>query len=595
MNINPDVFEKAIAELYSIMIQPISESYKMAAIQNCRKYLGIDGSSSFSSVYDSMINGDRESGTVYTPIGISGYMIKNTILPADIIENPYLKVLDPACGSGNIIIPCFHCLKGLFMENLKDINEKHKLHLDSRNISKHIIDNNLYGFDLNPLAMKVLQTDLFCAAGCMNEENFRVKDYLMNEVAAGFGIILGNPPYIGHKTVERSYAKALKEKYKGIYLDKGDISYCFFQKSLDLLGGKGKLTFITSRYFMESPSGRHLRRILNRDSALSGLVDFYGIRPFKGVGIDPVIVFMDYGKKEGGSFEVIRPLCNKGKHKKEFMESLLAGKKGMYLNFTMMNKDLSEEGWILKTAEELAILEKIRKKCSKSLSDIAESYQGIITGCDKAFVLDREIADEGGIEADLLKPWIKSSAVGKNRVESGSQFLIYSDLIGDEGKYPNAMKYISEHRDRLSMRRECRTGARKWYMLQWGRKQKIFEGEKLVFPYKSSSNRFAIDRGSFFSADVYSLVLKEGAGISLEKLAMILNSSVYEFYFKSFAKKLGEDQYEYYPNNIMKLLIPTESIEELNDEEDLLQYFGFTEREISIVKNNGLPSTDSRP
>ncbi|MHC1720694.1 MAG: N-6 DNA methylase [Clostridiaceae bacterium] len=584
MNINPDNFEKAVTELYSIMIQPISELYKGTAVQNCRKDLGLYEGSSFSEAYDSIINGDRESGTVYTPIEISGYMIRKTILPADIIEDPYLKILDPACGSGNIIIPCFHYLRDLYMENLKEINERHRLCLNSSNINGHIIANNLFGFDLNQLAVKVLQIDLFCAAGYMNKNNFEVKDYLLDEIVDGFGIILGNPPYIGHKTVERCYSKALKEKYKGIYLDKGDISYCFFQKSIGLLDEKGKLTFITSRYFMESPSGRALRRIITRDNALSRLVDFYGIRPFKGIGIDPVIVFMDFNKKERSFFEVIRPAQNTGSRKREFLESLISGRDRGYLHFTMKPQELNEEGWILKTVEELAILEKIRKNCSQRLRDIAESYQGIITGFDRAFVMKREDAEEAGIETELLKPWIKSSAVGKNRTESRNQLLIYSDLIEDEGKYPNAIRYISACRDRLSKRRECMTGARKWYMLQWGRKQSIFEGEKIVFPYKSDSNRFALDRGSYFSADVYSLVLKDGSGINIEKLAMILNSSLYEFYFKSFAKKLGEGQYEYYPNNIMKLFIPTEFIEGLCGEEDLCRYFGLTDREISIIK-----------
>ena len=125
---------------------------------------------------------------------------------------------------------------------------------------------------------------------------------------------------------------------------------------------------------------------------------------------------------------------------------------------------------------------------------------------------------------------------------------------------------------------------RQWYHLQWGRNKNIFESKKIVLPYKSSSNRFALDKGSFFSADVYALILNTDRPFSYDYLLKILNSDVYEFYFKSFGKKLGENLYEYYPNNLMKLCIPTEF--DFEKEEDLYKFFNFTDREVNIIKEN---------
>uniref|UniRef100_UPI0026253C24 TaqI-like C-terminal specificity domain-containing protein n=1 Tax=uncultured Clostridium sp. TaxID=59620 RepID=UPI0026253C24 len=129
----------------------------------------------------------------------------------------------------------------------------------------------------------------------------------------------------------------------------------------------------------------------------------------------------------------------------------------------------------------------------------------------------------------------------------------------------------------------CQKGIRKWYELQWGRNQNIFEGEKIVFPFKASSNRFAIDRGSYFSADVYALTLKENVPFTYDFLLYILNSKIYEFYFKTFAKKLGEDAYEYYPNNLMKLCIPEMKDYNGMDENYLYDYFHFSEEEKEII------------
>lgn len=580
-------FEKKINELYSIMIQPIHEYYKTAAVQNCKLELGIGAKGGFSEKYAGLMKDGKEMGAVYTPEEISGYMIRRTIMSRDIIGNPYLRIADPACGTGNIILPVFRHLKGIYSESLGEINGRHGLKLGEGDIARHILDNNLFGFDLDRLALRVLFADLFLEAGYFNPGNFREDDFLMSAAEEGFDVFLGNPPYIGHKTMDKAYARELKENYRGIYTDKGDISYCFFQRSIDLMKGKGKLTFITSRYFIESPSGGALRNLLSRSGAMTGIVDFYGIRPFKGVGIDPVIIFMDFSSVSESGFEVIRPLQKGGKNDKNaFLQSLLRGIGNEYSQFRMKKDELKDSGWILKGPEELGILDKISGRCSVALSDLAVSYQGIITGCDRAFVLGTEEAVEAGIETELLKPWIKSSSIQKNRVRLSGSLLIYADLIEDETLYPNAMRHISEYREKLMNRRECRTGARKWHMLQWGRKSSIFEGRKIVFPYKASSNRFAIDEGSYFSADVYALVLREGSEMSLEKLLRLLNSKTYEFFFKSFAKKLGEDQYEYYPNNLMKLLLPDERSEEFQSEEEIYRYFGFTDREIEIIEKS---------
>ena len=576
------VFENCVLELCSIIIQPIDKIYKIIAVEKCRKKLKLDAST-FSEKYSKLLQDTKENGTIYTPAEISNYIIKNAISTLDIIKNPYLKVVDPACGSGNIIIPCFMFLKEIYVKNMKKINEKHNIDLNMENLNKHILDNNIFGFDLDVFALKVLLIDLFCVAEYVNMNNFFPDDFLISEINLKFDIIIGNPPYVGHKMVNKDYSKILKEKYQGIYRDKGDISYCFFKKSISLLSGSGKLGFITSRYFIESSSGTELRKLLNRDYALVKLVDFYGVRPFKGIGIDPAIVFMNFNKRNK-NIKVIKPLESKARYKEEFIQSVLFGKGDSYREFSISPEELKESGWILKSEAELNIIKKIEEKCSLRLRDISTSFQGIITGCDKAFVLDSKAAEIEKIELELLKPWIKSSFIEKGKVREGGDLLIYADLITEEELFPNAIKFISNYKNKLMERREYKTGARKWYMLQWGRRQSTFESKKIIFPYKSSNNRFAIDSGSYFSADVYSLVLNENPSISYEKLARILNSNTYEYYFKSFAKKLGEDQFEYYPNNLMKLFIPVEATCDFLNEKDIFEFFNFTEKEINIIK-----------
>lgn len=579
-------FEK-INELYDIILQPLDIIYKKTAIYNYKKMLKIDEKQSFSQEYCRLREGDKEKGIIYTPEEISTFILENIISDKEIVNNPYLKIVDPACGCGNIIIPCFNHLRKIYIRNLESINKLHNINLTVTNIDKHIICNNLYGFDIDEDAVKILIIDLFSIAYNVYEKNFIVKDFLIDSIDKKFDIFIGNPPYIGHKAIDREYSKLLKVKYKGIYKDKGDISYCFFQSALEKLEKNGKLSFITSRYFLESPSGEELRNLLINKTSIYKIVDFYGIRPFKKAGIDPVIIFIHNNVLKNNKIEVIRPIKLKNKFKDDFYESVFLKKDNCHKRFLVDREYLDNKGWRLIDKVERNIVEKIERKGFDLLGNLCNFHQGIITGCDRAFVVDHDIIRNENIEVDIIKHWIKSSFIQKNNILRDNKYIIYSNLIEKEQQYPNAIRYIKNYKESLINRRECKKGLRIWYHLQWGRTQDIFEKEKIVFPYKSSSNRFALDKGSYFSADVYCLTLKNSSIISYEYLLYILNSKLYEFYFKTFAKKLGEDTFEYYPNNLNKLYIPLiEDFEKFKDENLLYSFFDLTEEEIEIVNNN---------
>jgi len=577
---------KMIEDIYNILFEPIDSLYKLTAIENYRQRLNLKEDERFGDYYSKYAEGEKSTGVVYTPKEMATYIVKNTISEEEIIKNPYIKIIDPSCGSGNLIIQCYNYLKEIYIRNLNTINEKNNLVLREDQIDEHILKNNLYGFDIDNMAIKVLVIDLFLATGYLINENFYNADFLIEESDVKFDIFIGNPPYVGQKSIEKSYSSRLKQLYKNIYKDKGDLSYCFFQASLNRLNKGGKITFITSRYFLEAPSGCELRKTLKETCSIYRIVDFYGIRPFKGVGIDPLIIFLTNALDFQDNIETIKPLYSKGKEKKQFYNSVFLENGNEYSKFTVNKNVLSSSGWILIDNFKRNIINKIERKCITNLANVCSSYQGIITGCDKAFVVNSSIIKANNLEMDIIKPWIKSSYIGKNTLELEDNYLIYADLIESKETYPNCIDFISTYKEKLIRRRECEKGIRKWYELQWGRKQQIFERSKIVFPYKSSNNRFYKDKGSYFSADVYSLFLNEDAPFTYEYLLFLLNSKTYEFYFKTFAKKLGEDLYEYYPNNLMKLCIPTMFLKSEYDENRLYEFFEFTEEEKKIINDS---------
>ncbi|MBE6044634.1 MULTISPECIES: Eco57I restriction-modification methylase domain-containing protein [Clostridium] len=580
-----ELFLKEIDELYNIINAPIDYVFKIMAIEKQKKVFNI-WDDNFSTMYIKLIEKERgkAEGVVYTPKEIADYMAREVILKEDLINNPFIKVIDPSCGCGDILLSCYRRLNYLYENNLEEINKRNNIMLTKEDIPKHIIDNNLFGIDIDGKALKILAVDLFSISGHYNSSNFKNLDFLIDDIEEKYDIIIGNPPYVGHKSIDKDYSKKLKRKFKEIYKDKGDISYCFFKEALNRLNKKGRLSFITSRYFIEAPSGEELRKVLKEVCSLYKIVDFYGIRPFKKVGIDPVIIFLINEQEREENIEIIKPIDSRRKNKDKFYESLFLNEGNYYKRFFINKNLLNNKGWILRDKKERDIISKIEERSFTNLYNICESYQGIITGCDKAFIVDKKTIDEEDLEKDIIKPWIKSSYINRGNVDKQDTYLIYSDLIENPQEYENVMKHIGRLKHKLMERRECKRGVRKWYELQWGRKREIFDGEKIIFPYKSSSNRFALDKGNYFSADVYALVLRENVPFTYKYLISLLNSKVYQFYFQSFAKKLGDDLYEYYPNNLLKLCIPTMGEKECLEEEDLHIIFNLSEEEINIIE-----------
>lgn len=566
-----ELLKKSIDEAYFNLTNP-SSVYDIKSL--AQKSNLINSTRGISEIYENAMVDEfkKTTGSFYTDKPIIRYILKNTLDKVDLAESPFLKILDPSCGSGYFLIEAYEILKEKFITNLDKINLQNPgLCLNIENIHNHIIEHNLYGADLDPYGVKLACIMLMLKSGELSSipnilccdsiicwEDCSRQESVFRE--SKFDLIIGNPPYIGHKKVSGEYRRLLSGIYNDVFRDKADISFCFIKSSIDRLVDGGRLCFITSRYFMESPSGKAIRSFIKNNCIIEKIVDFYGVRIMKGISIDPVIVI--FQKSRFGVHNTINVLKAERSLKALGCDDVFCAleeeDKSYFNSFIVYQHELSDDGWTLLGSRELKIIRKIENSFSGKLSDVCTSFQGIITGCDKAFIVDDNVIQRFGIEKDILKPWIKGRCINKYKVNRNNLYIIYSDLINNEDYYKNSISYIAKHRQKLDRRRECIKGVRRWYELQWGREQRLFDMKKIVFPYKSSCNRFALDEGSYSSADVYGMYIKKEfeSKLSYEFLMGILNSKLYEFYFKSFGKKLGDNLYDYYPNTVMRLIIP---------------------------------------
>lgn len=503
----------------------------------------------------------KANGIYYTPEPIVKLMVKEVLQEKEEYKN--LKILDIASGCGVFYSEILNYL----IDDKSDIEEM----LDI----KSFISSNLYSIEKDKGSVEVLKNYLQKRFGLEKDykNNIITDDALFpknKKIKEGmFDIIIGNPPYVGHKSIDVDYSKKLRKYYPEVYVNKSDIYYCFFKIAIDYLKEGGVASLIVPRYFLESQSALLVRKFIEKNVEIISIVDFRNSNVFlNGIGVSPCIItfkknisrLLEKDNKEKevavNKKEVLLlnlPNIRIIKNKKD-LDLLLSGKL-IRANGYM---DIDDTSWSLLTNSEKGIMDAIRKKQSYRLADIVDNYQGVITGCDRAFIVEKDSELLEGMDKETIKRWIKSKDINPYFINDSDKVIVYTDDM----KYsdiPNIYKaQLKKYEERLKSRREVLRGIRAWYKLQWGRESMIFEQEKIIYPFKSKTNRFALDLDkSFFSADVYFFTIKDEfkEKISYIYLLSILNSRIYQIYMQSFLKKMGNSIYEYYPYRLLETYI----------------------------------------
>lgn len=503
----------------------------------------------------------KANGIYYTPEPIVKLMVKEVLQEKEEYKN--LKILDIASGCGIFYSEILNYL----IDDKSDIEEM----LDI----KSFISSNLYSIEKDKGSVEVLKNYLQKRFGLEKDykNNIITDDALFpknKKIKEGmFDIIIGNPPYVGHKSIDVDYSKKLRKYYPEVYVNKSDIYYCFFKIAIDYLKEGGVASLIVPRYFLESQSALLVRKFIEKNVEIISIVDFRNSNVFlNGIGVSPCIITFKKNisrllEKDNKEKEVVDnkkevlllnlPNIRIIKNKKD-LDLLLSGKL-IRANGYM---DIDDTSWSLLTNSEKGIMDAIRKKQSYRLADIVDNYQGVITGCDRAFIVEKDSELLEGMDKETIKRWIKSKDINPYFINDSDKVIVYTDDM----KYsdiPNIYKaQLKKYEERLKSRREVLRGIRAWYKLQWGRESMIFEQEKIIYPFKSKTNRFALDLDkSFFSADVYFFTIKDEfkEKISYIYLLSILNSRIYQIYMQSFLKKMGNSIYEYYPYRLLETYI----------------------------------------
>ena len=237
------------------------------------------------------------------------------------IENK--RIIDISCGSGGFTTRAANRL----IHKLK--NEK-----DKEGIIKKVIDN-IYGLDINPFACYLAETNILLQLLDLiievkqSDHNFKVPKiniFQTNTIETpsllsndeqnikniknksgkfidGFDLVVGNPPYLEAKKMDRKTKDLCAETCPNIASGAFDLFVCFVDKGLRLLKNGGKLGYIFPNKFLIANYAKKMREELLYKYSIKEIIDVSECEVFKNVSVYPVVFIAENKKPQNNTIK----------------------------------------------------------------------------------------------------------------------------------------------------------------------------------------------------------------------------------------------------------------------------------------------------
>jgi len=551
----------------------------------------------------------KEEGIYYTPKFIVDFIVKTIFNELEFkkIDLHKITVLDPSCGSGSFLIKSYDYF-------LNKIAKKSDSNIDDANVESpeiqhdeklRIIQNNIFGVDLDPMAVEITQLNLFlkgvekkhtlptlkdrikCGNSLILDRKVDFKRWFEWEKEfpeifknGGFDVIIGNPPYIKLHTLDKNHLDYFYEHYFSA-TKHFDIYTIFVEKALSLLKDGGIIGFILPSKFFNADYGVGLRKLLSEKKYVMQIVNFKDYQVFEGATTYTCLLFLRKSQNETFDYYEL--------HDKEKLERTQILSPDIF-SHAKKTLPLGDDPWNFTVGDSNKIMEKL-EKIKLRLSDISKDiFAGFQTGRDKFFIVEM-IEDKGNlatvkngfeekvhtIEKEILKKSLKGKEIRKWHIDWQNMYVVYpyeerdgtTSLIPVEElkkKFPRTFEYFLQYKEDLkdSDTQEA-VDETNWYRQRRARSIEQFESPKILTQVLSSHGSFAFDEnGEFFfvgggTAGGFGIILKGEHTKHSYVILSLLNSKVLQFYLENTSTPFAQGFFAYGKKFIkhFPIVIPT--------------------------------------
>lgn len=531
----------------------------------------------------------KKDGVFYTPKYITKYIVENTVgkLCAEkkteigIVEEDYftdkkrqqktkeillqklkdyrewllqITIIDPACGSGAFLN---EALNFLITEH-KYIDELETKLLGGGfvfpNIENSILENNLFGVDLNEESVEIAKLSLWLRTAEPNRKlndlsnNIKCGNSLIDdpEIAGdkafnwekefpqvftkgGFDVVIGNPPYVQIQSSKELSESLTNQNYKTF--EKTTDLYCiFYEKGNEILKNKGLLGFITSNKWLRANYGKSLRNYLIENTLPIELIDL-GSGIFDGATVDSNILIFKKEKNPNKPFIAID--LSKEKVFTDF---------SFYENKKIEIVPTLNEIWIISNPIEAQIKSKVERIGIPLKDWNVKINRGITTGFNDAFIIDvntkNELIKKDSKSNEIIKPILKGREINKYFIDYGQYWILnihngYKNNPRIEiESYPAIKEYLDEFY--FYLERRVDKGETPYNLRNCAYIDDFFK-KKLVFSKASKEQAFSIDYSNSINLNTSYFLVSD----FIELFLVILNSKLSKYLFLKFYQSGG--------------------------------------------------------
>lgn len=484
-----------------------------------------------------------------------------------------LKIIDPACGSGAFLNQALNFL----IQEHKDIDdiiaELTNSALRLFDTEKSILENNLYGVDINEESVEIAKLSLWLRTAhkdrklsnlsnnikCGNsiiEDSSIAGDKAFNwheefpEIMqnGGFDIVIGNPPYVRAELLGE-YQEYLNKNYS-LYNPAGDLFSYFYEKSFKILKPHTGLFGFISNTFDKTTAGVSIREYLQKEILLLKYIDFTEVQIFEGATTYPVIITAQNISSDDNVFNYIKI----PKSSQSFVIDI-----DSHNAVQVEQYSLEKSNWSFKSKTAANLISKLSN--NQSIKDVyGKSYRGLLTGLNEAFIIPKSLNVREHVkpiyEGKELSKWTNHESVQQlilfeskwTKHEYGDEITEELALQKLERDYTALIKQILPFEERAKKRYD--KGEFFWELRNCSYYD-LFKRPKVVFPNLQNSNKFSFDiTGAYINAPAVILPTNDRFLIS------ILNSNLVWYFLTNICVVRSGGYIEVKPQYFEQIPIP---------------------------------------
>ena len=361
----------------------------------------------------------------------------------------------------------------------------------------------------------------------------------------GFDVAVANPPYIQLQRDGGRLGRLYEDAGFDTFVRRGDIYQLFYERGCQLLQADfGLLAYITSNSWLKAEYGKSTRLFFSERHTPLRLLEL-GKDVFDSAIVDSGVLLLRTGERNGAFPAVDMDRLPNASFPPD--ESL----------WGQVRPD-GEVPWSILSRLEQSVMDKMHRKGTPLKEWDVQISRGVITGYNKAFIIDDATRDalvsEDPNSAYIIRPILRGRDIQRYRAKRAGEWLIVAKFGSYKTlpkEFPTIHKHLLQHEDKLRSRGQCRysrsrrsnreadyPGQHHWLELDNNPKDfylEEFAKEKLFWIELVESGRFAYDNSGIFGEATTFMM----TGKHLKYLSAVLNSTLIRWFLQQIAPTSG--------------------------------------------------------